>query len=387
MMTSRADSALNGNFPKLGILGGGQLGKMLLVPAMNWHLPVSILDSSPDAPCSRWNQSFSLGNLNDYQTVIAFGADKDVLTIEIEHVNVEALATLEAQGKAVYPQPSILQIIQDKRLQKQFYKEKGIPTSPFLLTDQATPYDAYLPFLPGFHKAGKGGYDGKGVVFVKDKADLGKVFRIPSVIEKAVDISKEITVIVARSSTGEVVCYDPVELVYTSAHLVDYLIAPADLAEYEQVSARQLAMKVAEAFGIVGLLAVELFLDSSGQWLVNEVAPRPHNSGHHTIEASTTSQYEQHLRAILGLPLGATSLTSMAAMVNLVGEEGYTGKVHYKGLEVAFQLPGTSVHLYGKSETRPNRKMGHITILADSKEELLARLHQIRLNLRVRSQQ
>lgn len=347
---------------KVGVLGGGQLGLMLLQAAIDWNLHVKILDAA-DAPCAPIAPEFVEGSLQDYDAVYQFGQDVEVLTIEIEKVNVEALEALEREGKKVFPQPHVIRLIQDKRLQKQFYRDHNLPTADFILTEDRDDVRNHADFLPAFHKLGKDGYDGKGVQRIASPADFNKAFDAPGLLEKAVDFDKELAVIVARNERGEVATFPTVEMVFhPEANLVEYLFAPADISKVIEQQAEELAKKTAQAIGIVGLLAVEMFLTKDGQVLINEVAPRPHNSGHHTIRANFTSQFEQHWRAILNLPLGDTTAYTPAAMVNLLGEEGHTGTAHYEGMEAVLATNGVFPFLYGKKITKPFRKMGHITV-------------------------
>jgi 5-(carboxyamino)imidazole ribonucleotide synthase len=347
---------------KIGILGGGQLGLMLLQAAIDWNLDVSVLDT-PDAPCAPIAPAFVEGSLQDYDAVYAFGKPLDIITIEIEKVNVDALEALQNEGKKVFPQPHLIRLIQDKRLQKQFYRDHGLPTADFILTDDRADTARYADFLPAFHKLGRDGYDGKGVQRLVSPADFDKAFDAPGLLEQAVDFDKELAVIVARNERGEVSTFPTVEMVFhPEANLVEFLFAPAEISQEADQQAKALAKRTAEALGIVGLLAVELFLTKDGQVLINEVAPRPHNSGHQTIRANLTSQYEQHWRAILNLPLGDTTLHTPAAMVNLLGEAGHTGPAHYEGMEALLATSGVFPFLYGKKITKPFRKMGHITV-------------------------
>ena len=360
------------NFPKLGILGAGQLGKMLCQAASPWNLPIYCLDASPDFPAGAHCTAFTRGNFKNYEDVLAFGRQMDVLTIEIEHVNTDALLQLQKEGKTVHPNPSALTIIKDKGLQKRFYKDHQIPTSAFQLFDNAPQIkeairkgDLALPFV---QKARTAGYDGKGVALIRTMADIeNKLIAAPSVIEALVDIDKEIAVIVARNAKGEIRTFDPVAMEFNPiANLVEFLTCPAGITPQQATTANQLAIQVIEAFDICGLLAVELFLDRQGKILVNEVAPRPHNSGHHTIDSAVTSQYEQHLRAVLNLPLGSTQMLKPSVMVNLLGHPDHKGPVHYEGLEEVLHIEGVKVHIYGKAITKPFRKMGHVTVVADT---------------------
>jgi 5-(carboxyamino)imidazole ribonucleotide synthase len=368
----------------LGILGGGQLGRMLIQAAIDLNTYIKIMDGDVDAPCKYLAHEFTHGSLMDFDAVYQFGKTVDVLTIEIEHVNVDALKRLQAEGVKVYPQPEVIRIIQDKREQKQFYQSHGIPTPDFVLTDTADHVARHESFLPAFQKLGKAGYDGRGVQRLSSSADFYKAFTEPSLLEKAVDFEKEISVIVARSVTGEVSTFPVVELVFHPEHnLVEYLFAPAQIPTQVEQKAQEIAREVAEKLGIVGLLAVEMFLTREGEILVNESAPRPHNSGHHTIKANYTSQFEQHLRAILGLPLGSTQTKSLAAMVNLLGEAGHTGEAYYEGMEKILSVPGVYPHLYGKRITKPFRKMGHVTILDSDLDSLRQKVSFVRETIKV----
>ena len=348
----------------IGILGGGQLGRMLIQNAINLNLNISVLDPDKNAPCKHLVKKFTLGNLNDFDTVYDFGKDKDLITIEIENVNVEALKVLEKEGKKVYPQSHIIEMIQDKGLQKMFYQRNNIPSPDFFLVDNKKQISKYANYFPFFQKLRKGGYDGKGVVKLVNPHHIDKAFDEPSVLERLVDFDKELSVIVARSESGEIKCFPVVECEFnTEANLVEFLFSPANIKKSVEKEALKLAADIAEKLKIVGLLAVELFLTKDGKVLVNEIAPRTHNSGHHTIEGNITSQFEQQWRAILNLPLGDTSIVKAGVMVNLLGDFGYEGTAIYQGLEDVLKFSGVYVHLYGKTITKPFRKMGHATIV------------------------
>ena len=371
---------------KLGVLGGGQLGRMLIQDAIDLDIKVYCLDPSADAPCSKIAHGFSVGDFNDYQTVMDFGKDKDLLTIEIEHVNIQALKELEKKGVKVYPQSQIVELVQDKGAQKLFYKQHSIPTSGFVLVENATQLKNELGADRKVQKLRRGGYDGRGVQVLDGKIDGDKIFDQPSVLEDLVDIKKELAVIVARNEQGDVVSYPVVDMEFNSnANLVEYLFSPAEISSDLEKRARDLAKNLIAQLDMVGLLAVELFLNKDDELLVNEIAPRPHNSGHHTIEANLTSQYAQHLRAILGLPLGSTSVIKPAAMINLLGEPGFKGPVKYSGLEEILKNPGVYVHLYGKSETKPFRKMGHVTLLGEDLENLRKKAKAIKETIKVKA--
>jgi 5-(carboxyamino)imidazole ribonucleotide synthase len=369
---------------RIGILGGGQLGLMLLQAAVDWNLDIHILDPDAEAPCRKIAPHFQQGSLQDYDTVYQFGKNLDVITIEIEKVNVEALEALEAEGKRIYPQPSVIRLIQDKRVQKQFYLDHQLPTAEFILTENRADASKHTDFLPAFHKLGKDGYDGRGVQRLTTEKDFHKAFDQPGLLEKAVPFAKELAVIVARNASGSVETFPTVEMVFhPELNLVEYLFAPAEISEEVNQKAQAIAKKTAEAFGIVGLLAVELFLTADGEVLINEVAPRPHNSGHHTIRANATSQYEQHWRAILDLPLGSTQAYGPSAMVNLLGEDGFEGPAVYEGMEKLLGTEQVFPFLYWKAITKPFRKMGHITIMDRNIAALKEKVDFVKANIRV----
>jgi 5-(carboxyamino)imidazole ribonucleotide synthase len=374
--------SFNQNF-KIGILGGGQLGRMLIQSGIDYNLSFSVLDPDEHAPCNGL-ANFHVGKLTDFDTVMKFGKTCDIITIEIEHVNTQALKELVKLGKKVFPQPEIIEMIQDKRTQKTFYKEWHIPTAPFVLTESKQDTFQHEALLPAVHKLGKEGYDGRGVQVLRTKADLEKAFDAPGLLEKLIDFEKEISIIVARNETGEMETYPAVEMVFhAEQNLVEYLFAPAQLPDHIVQQADEIARKVMQQLGMVGLLAVEMFVTKAGEVLVNEIAPRPHNSGHQTIEANVTSQYEQHLRAIIGLPLGDTRLLFPSAMVNLLGEPGFSGPATYQGFEEVVKVPGVHVHLYGKRLTKPFRKMGHVTIIDQDIESLKQKTTFVKQTLKV----
>lgn len=350
----------------IGILGGGQLGRMLIQNAINYNLNISVLDPDKNAPCKHLVKNFSCGSLTDYDTVYKFGKDKDLLTIEIENVNVEALKKLEKEGVQVYPQPHIIEMIQDKGLQKMFYQRNNIPSPDFFLTENKSQISKYADYFPFFQKLRKGGYDGKGVVKLVSPHHLDKAFEEPSVLERLVDFDRELSVVVARNQNGEVKCFPVVECEFNpQANLVEFLFSPANIKKSIEKEAIQIATQIIEKLELVGILAVELFLTKDGKVLVNEIAPRVHNSGHHTIESNIVSQFEQHWRAILNLPLGDTAMVKPGVMINLLGDFGYEGPAKYEGLEDILKFSGVYVHLYGKLQTKPFRKMGHVTITDD----------------------
>lgn len=353
---------------RLGILGGGQLGKMLLYETRKYDIATSVLDPSAEAPCRISCNLFEQGDLMDFDTVYNFGKKTDVLTFEIESVNVEALEKLEEEGIKVFPSPATLKKIQNKAVQKEFYLEKGLPTAPFKtfsskagLTSDIEANGLSIPFV---WKSSTGGYDGKGVSVIKHKEDLDKIPDVPCIAEELIDFKNELAVIVARNPSGEVRTYPVVEMEFhPEANQVEYVICPARIPEEIAEKAGKIARQISEAFQHVGLLAVEMFLTRDNEILINEVAPRPHNSGHYSIEGSYTNQFEQHLRAILDLPLGNSESKVGAVMVNLVGEENHNGTVKYQNLSDILKLKGVTPHIYGKKQTRPFRKMGHVTIV------------------------
>ena len=355
---------------KLGILGGGQLGRMLIQEAVNFNIHISVLDPSVNAPCAALANSFVVGNFNDYQTVLDFGKTVDVLTIEIEHVNIEALEELESLGKKVFPTSQALRAIQDKGLQKQFYRANNIPTAPFHLIDNAEDALLFKEKGPFMQKLRKGGYDGKGVTPLRTEAEFKSAFNAPSVLEEFVPFVKELAVIVARNESGELATFPLVEMEFNpEANLVEFIFSPANVNVEIEINAKKIATDIANKLEHVGLLAIELFLTEDGNLLVNEIAPRPHNSGHHTIEACFVSQYGMHLRAILNMPLGSTGLRTPAVMINLLGEKGFEGKARYENIEEVLHTEGAYIHLYGKEDTKPFRKMGHITVCNSNLEE------------------
>lgn len=376
----------------LGILGGGQLGKMLLTETLKYDIRTIVLDPSAEAPARFGCHTFFQGDLMDYDTVYQFGKQADLITFEIENVNVDALERLESEGIKVYPTPKSLRIIQDKGAQKAFYKAHGIPTAPFepfpspaLLATAVAEGRWTYPFV---WKSTRFGYDGNGVKIVRNPQDLHALPEGPCIAELCADIDKELAVIVARSPKGEVATYPVVEMEFhPEANQVEYVLCPARIAETISDQARKIALQVAEAFGSIGLLAVELFLTKEGEIWVNEVAPRPHNSGHYSIEASYTSQFEQHLRAILNLPLGSTESKVAGVMVNLVGAEGYAGDVIYEHIEDVLSLQGVTPHIYGKRQTRPFRKMGHITITHPDIEQARSLAQKVKETIKVISKQ
>lgn len=374
---------------KIGVLGGGQLGRMMVQEATTWDLNISFLEKSEDFPVPSVFPKFVKGDFTNYEDVINFGKDKDVITIEIENVNIEALRELEAQGKAVYPQPNVLETIKDKGLQKAFYVDRNIPTSTYR---EVAGKDEIIQLLfsgvltyPFVQKARTEGYDGKGVVAIKSEVDLELCFETASIVEELVDIDKELAVIVAKNPQGDICSFPVVEMVFNkSGNLLDYLICPSEITEAVRAECQSLAKNVITQFDMIGIMAVELFLTKEGRLLVNEVAPRAHNSGHHTINATNYSQYNIHLRAILGLPFpSGLTQKGYALMWNILGEKGLTGPAKYVGMESLLTTLEAYPHIYGKKITKPLRKMGHVNILGETKADVLDKLEMIRTNLKV----
>ncbi|WP_033445074.1 5-(carboxyamino)imidazole ribonucleotide synthase [Gillisia marina] len=376
---------------KLGILGGGQLGKMLLYETRKLDIHTIVMDPSDEAPCKISANTFIQGDLMDYDAVLNFGRKVDLLTFEIESVNLEALKQLEKEGIKVYPSPNTLEKISDKVVQKQFYLDNGISTAAFSaynsraeLLKASTENQVSFPFV---WKSATGGYDGRGVMIVKTQEDLNQIPEGKCLAEKLIPFKNELAVIVARNPSGEVVSYPVVEMEFHPvANQVEYVICPARIEESISKKARDLAEKVSAAFEHVGLLAVEMFLTQDEELVVNEVAPRPHNSGHYSIEASYTNQFEQHLRAILDLPLGNTASKVAGIMVNLSGEENHKGVPIYQNMEQILKMPGVTPHIYGKKETRPFRKMGHVTIVNKDIQKARTIAEEVKNTLKVISE-
>ncbi|MGY8926039.1 MAG: 5-(carboxyamino)imidazole ribonucleotide synthase [Flavobacteriales bacterium] len=349
---------------RLGILGGGQLGRMFIQEAINYNIDVHIMENDENAPSANLATTFTKGEITNYEDVLAFGKNLNVLTVEIENVNIEALYELERIGVKVFPQARVLEIIKDKGVQKEFYKNNQIPSSDFFYFSK----DEEIS-LPCVQKIRTGGYDGQGVKIIRSKSDLKNLFSEPSIIEELIPFEKELSVIVARNESGQTAVYQTVECQFNEANLVEFLFSPAEIAPEIEKQATDLALDVINKLEMIGILAVELFLTADGKLYVNEVAPRPHNSGHQTIECNISSQFEQHLRAILDLPLGSTDIIQNGVMINLLGETDYSGNAIYQGLEDIISIPGVHVHLYGKLTTKPNRKMGHVTVTNSSMSE------------------
>lgn len=373
-----------GTLIKAGILGGGQLGRMLLQAAANYVVDTYVLENDEHCPAAHLCHHFIKGDIKDFDTVYNFGKGLDVLTIEIEAVNIEALEKLEQEGVRVIPKPSAIKTIKNKIRQKEFYKTNEIPSPEFVITNSKNEIKNHTAFLPAVHKLGEGGYDGKGVQIVKNETDIEKGFDAPSVLEKMVDIKKEIAIIVAMSEQGDIAIYPPTEMVFDPVlNLLDYQVAPAELPEKVLWKAEAIALGIVKAFRTAGLFAVEIFIDKDDNVWANETAPRVHNSGHHTIEANYCSQYDMLWRIMLQMPLGNTKAILPSSLVNLIGERGYSGPAVYEGLDEVMKMENVFVHLYGKAETKPGRKMGHVTIISNDRQDLTYKANKIKHTLRV----
>jgi 5-(carboxyamino)imidazole ribonucleotide synthase len=369
---------------KIGILGGGQLGRMLLQAGANYPVETFVMENDANCPSAHLCHHFTKGDINNFEEVYNFGKGLDAITIEIENVNEDALEKLQAEGVKIYPKPSALKIIKDKILQKQFYKTGSIPTAAFEITNKKEDIHQHTGFLPAVHKIGKGGYDGRGVQLLKTADDISKAFDAPAVLEKMVDIQKEIAVIIGVGNDGDTALYPAVDMLFDPyLNLLNYQLSPADIPEKALWRIEAIARKVVKDLQSPGIFAVEFFIDRAGEIYVNETAPRVHNSGHHTIEANYSSQFDMLWRIMLNYPLGNTGHILPAAIVNLLGAEGYSGPAQYEGLEEILQIDNCFVHIYGKAETRPGRKMGHVTVLSRERQELIHQANRIKQTLRV----
>ena len=371
---------------KIGILGGGQLGRMLLQAAANYPVETFVMENDDHCPAAHLCHHFTKGDITSFDDVYHFGNGLDALTIEIESVNEEALEKLEKEGVRIYPKPSALKTIKNKILQKEFYRNNEIPTSDFVITHNRSDLVQYTNFLPAAHKIGMGGYDGRGVELLRTPEDLKRGFDAPAVLEKLVNIKKEIAILIAVNDKGETAMYPAVDMVFdTRLNLLDYQISPANLPEKVLWKAEAIALKVVKDLKSPGIFAVELFADDQDNVLVNETAPRVHNSGHHTIEANYCSQFDMLWRVMLDYPLGNTDCISPSAIVNLLGAPGFSGEAIYEGLNEVLQIENAFVHIYGKAQTRPGRKMEHVTILSKEKQELIHQANRIKNTLVVRT--
>ena len=369
---------------KVGILGGGQLGRMLLQAAANYPVETHVLENDEQCPAAYLCRYFTKGDIRDFDTVYNFGKSLDALTIEIENVNIEALEKLESEGKKVYPRPAVLRTIKNKIYQKEYYSERDIPTAEFVVTASLNELDQYKHFIPAVHKLAEGGYDGRGVQLFHQLEDFQLGFNEPSVLERQVKVKKEIAIIVGVSQEGKHALYPAVEMVFNrDLNQLDYQLCPADIAKETLWKVEAIALSVVRSFDSPGLFAVELFVDVQGDVYVNETAPRVHNSGHHTIEAHYSSQFDMLWRIILNYPLGNTKHILPSAMVNIIGNEGHSGTVRYDGLEEVLRIDNAFVHIYGKAQTKPGRKMGHVTILSTEKQDLIHKANKIKQALSV----
>lgn len=367
---------------KIGILGGGQLGRMLLQTAANYPVETFVLENDAECPAAHLCHHFTKGDIKNFDAVYNFGKGLDAITIEIENVNVEALEKLETEGVKIFPKPSVLRTIKNKIFQKEYYHQHRIPTAEFIITHDHAELLRQEKFLPAVHKLGTGGYDGRGVEIIKTKEDISKGFNEPAVLEKLIPIHKEIAQMVAINEKGETALYPPVEMLFDpQLNLLDYQLCPAELSTQTLYKVEAMALAVVRNFKSPGIFAVEMFVDKNGDVFVNETAPRVHNSGHHTIEASYSSQFDMLWRILLGFPLGNTDATLFSIMVNIIGAEGYSGPVKYEGLEEVLRIENAFVHLYGKKETRPGRKMGHVTIISNEKQDLLHKSNKVKRTL------
>ena len=367
---------------KIGILGGGQLGRMLLQAAANYPVETFVLENDEQCPAAHLCHHFTKGDIKDFDAVYNFGKNLHAITIEIENVNVEALEKLETEGVKVFPKPAVLRIIRNKILQKQYYQQYSIPSPEFIITENLEALNQQQSFLPAVHKIGQGGYDGKGVQLLNTKEDLAKGFDAPSVLEKMVNIHKEIAQMVAINANGETALYPPVEMLFDpTLNLLDYQLCPAELDMKTLWKVEAITLAVVRNFNSPGIFAVEMFIDKNSEVLVNETAPRVHNSGHHTIEAHYCSQFDMLWRIMLGYPLGNTDAILPSIMVNIIGADGHSGDVKYEGLEEVLKIENAFVHLYGKKQTKPGRKMGHVTILSREKQELLHQSNKVKRTL------
>ena len=372
---------------KVGILGGGQLGRMLLQAAANYYVETHVLENDDECPAAHLCRYFVKGNIRDFETVYQFGKNLDAITIEIEHVNIEALEKLEAEGVQVYPKPAVLRTIQNKVLQKQYYEEHHIPTAAFRIINSHTEIAGHPHLLPAVQKLATGGYDGRGVQVIDSLQEAHMGFDEISVLEKKVAIKKEIAQMVAVDDKGKTVLYPPVEMVFNKdLNLLDYQICPADLDKEVLWKIEAISLSVVRNFKSAGLFAVELFVDTRNDVFVNETAPRVHNSGHHTIEGNYSSQFDMLWRIMLGYPLGNTACILPSAMVNIIGADNYSGPVEYKGLNEVLAIDNAFVHLYGKHQTKPGRKMGHVTVLSQEKQDLVHKANKIRQAITVVAQ-
>lgn len=352
---------------------------MLLQAAANYPVETYVLENDSECPAAHLCHFFTKGDIKDFDAVYNFGKELDAITIEIENVNIEALEKLENEGIKIYPKPAVLKTIKNKIFQKEYYRNNSVPTADFIVTDNLIELKEAAGYLPAVHKIGEGGYDGRGVQLLRSKEDISKGFDAPSILEKMVDIKKEIAQMVAVNDKGETALYPPVEMLFNpTLNLLDYQLCPAELDMKTLWKVEAISLTVVRNFNSPGIFAVEMFIDKNGEVLVNETAPRVHNSGHHTIEAHYSSQFDMLWRIMLDYPLGNTDAIISSIMVNIIGADGFNGPVKYEGLEEVLKIENAFVHLYGKKETKPGRKMGHVTILSKEKQELLHRSNKVK---------
>ncbi len=368
---------------KVGILGGGQLGRMLLQAAANYPVETYILENEANSPSAHLCNYFVQGDIRNYDDVYAFGKNLDALTIEIENVNIEALEQLEKEGKPIFPKTSVLRTIKNKIAQKKYYETHGIPSAGYVVVQNRKEIESQFKNEPLINKIAEGGYDGKGVVLIKNSEELSQAFDAPGILEEKVEVAKEIAVIIAVNQAGELAIYPPVCMVFDNdLHLLDYQLCPIDLNEQIFYKVEAIAINTVKNFNSPGIFAVEMFIDSKGQVLVNETAPRVHNSGHHSIEGNVSSQFDMLWRVILNYPLGSTQITFPSVLVNIIGAKGHTGNVYYEGLQDVLAIEKAYVHLYGKSQVKPGRKMGHVTILGKSISDVLHEVMKVKKSLK-----
>ena len=369
---------------KVGILGGGQLGRMLLQAAVNYDVETFVLENDADCPAAHLCKNFVKGDIKNFETVYQFGKNLDAITIEIESVNVDALEKLESEGIKIIPTSATIRTIKNKITQKNFFKQHQIPTADFIITKNIQELQTQTKFLPAVHKVAEGGYDGKGVVVMKDESQFFIGFDAPAVLEKLVEIKKEIAVIIAVAQNKQIAIYPLTEMVFDEKlNLLDYQISPATVTYEIQKQANEIALKLVKAFNSAGIFAVEMFVTKNNEILINEVAPRVHNSGHHTIEANFCSQFDMLWRVLLNYPLGNNSSILPSALVNLIGEENNFGLAKFDGLNEVMKMQNAFVHLYGKKQTKPGRKMGHVTLLNENVEELISLAHEVKSKIKV----
>jgi 5-(carboxyamino)imidazole ribonucleotide synthase len=371
---------------RIGILGGGQLGRMLLQAAANYPVETFVMENDPQAPAAHLCHHFTKGDIRNFDDVYHFGKGLQAITIEIENVNVEALEKLETEGVKIFPRPSVLKKIKNKILQKEYYKAHDIPSAAFIITNNLNELKEQEDFLPAVHKLAEGGYDGKGVQIIKTKQDIEKGFDVPSVLEKLIPVHKEIAQMVAINEKGDTALYPPVEMVFDPhLNLLDFQVCPAEIETRVLWKIEAIALSVVRNFKSPGIFAVELFVNRDGDVFVNETAPRVHNSGHHTIEAHYSSQFDMLWRIMLGYPLGNTEHILPSIMVNLVGAKEHSGDVKYEGLEEVLKIENAFVHLYGKQQTKPGRKMGHVTIMSREKQDLTHKANIVKHTLKAKA--